>query len=79
MSTVVKPVSTLAGKRTSSAKASTTTTSLAQKPLFPGIVKIEGVCGGSACIVRIRIPVWSVIEWQQMGVSPAKILKIYPT
>lgn len=50
-----------------------------RKPLFPGIVKTKGVCGGSACIVRTRIPVWSVIEWQQMGCSNAKILKIYPT
>jgi len=79
MPTVAKSVSTLAGKRTSSAKASTTTTSRTHKPLSPGIVKIEGVCGGNACIMRTRIPVWSIIEWQQMGVSTAKILKIYPT
>ncbi|MCU0424967.1 MAG: DUF433 domain-containing protein [Candidatus Kapabacteria bacterium] len=50
-----------------------------RKMLFPDIVKLRGVCGGSACIVRTRIPVWSVIEWQQMGCSTAKILKIYPT
>jgi uncharacterized protein (DUF433 family) len=50
-----------------------------RKQTFPGIVKTKGVCGGSACIVRTRIPVWSIIEWQQMGCSNAKILKIYPT
>lgn len=79
MSTVVKPINALAGKRKSSAKASTTTKSRAQKQLSPGIVKIHGVCGGNACIVRTRIPVWSIIEWQQMGCSNTKILKIYPT
>ncbi len=50
-----------------------------REDIFPGIVKTKGVCGGSACIVRTRIPVWSVIEWQQMGCSNTKILKIYPT
>ena len=34
---------------------------------FPGIENTPGVCGGSACIIRTRIPVWSIVEFMQMG------------
>ena len=46
---------------------------------FPGIEKTPGVCGGSACIIRTRIPVWSIIEYMQMGVGAEKLLKSFPT
>lgn len=46
---------------------------------FPGIEKTPGVCGGSACIIRTRIPVWSVIEYIQMGVGQDKLLQNFPT
>ena len=46
---------------------------------FPGIEKTPGVCGGSACIIRTRIPVWSIIEYIQMGVGQDKMLQNFPT
>ena len=46
---------------------------------FPGIEKTPGVCGGSACIIRTRIPVWSIIEYMQMGVGKEKLLQNFPT
>lgn len=46
---------------------------------FPGIEKNMGVCGGSACIIRTRIPVWSIIEYMLMGVEREKLLKNFPT
>jgi len=47
--------------------------------LFPGIEKTEGVCGGSACVIRTRVPVWSLVAWKKAGLSDEKILKNYPT
>lgn len=46
---------------------------------FPGIEKTSGVCGGSACIIRTRIPVWSIIEYIQLGVAKEKLLQNFPT
>ncbi len=46
---------------------------------FPGIEKTPGVCGGSACIIRTRIPVWSLVEYQQMGVGKERLLKNFPS
>jgi uncharacterized protein (DUF433 family) len=43
-----------------------------------GIVKTTGVCGGRACIVGTRIPVWTLVEIQKMGLSDAEILTHYP-
>lgn len=45
---------------------------------FQGIEKTNGVCGGSACIIRTRIPVWTLVEIQKMGLSDADILTHYP-
>lgn len=47
--------------------------------IFPGIEKTTGVCGGSACIIRTRIPVWTLVELQQMGTSNATLLEFYPS
>lgn len=45
----------------------------------PGIERTQGVCGGSACIVRTRIPVWLLHGLHQQGMSEADILYNYPT
>jgi uncharacterized protein (DUF433 family) len=46
---------------------------------FPGIEKTPNVCGGSACIIRTRIPVWSIVEYILMGVGKEKLLLNFPT
>lgn len=46
---------------------------------FPGIESRPDVCGGEACIVRTRIPVWVLVRARQMGVSEADMLRSYPT
>lgn len=45
----------------------------------PGIETRSGVCGGAACIVRTRIPVWTLVQGQRLGQSEAELLAIYPT
>ena len=44
-----------------------------------GVEKTKGVCGGSACIVRTRIPVWLLVEARNLGTSEAALLQSYPT
>ena len=46
---------------------------------FPGIERRPGVQGGAPCIVRTRIPVWTLAEFRQMGASDADLLRSYPT
>jgi uncharacterized protein (DUF433 family) len=46
---------------------------------YPGIESIPGVCGGEACIVRTRIPVWILEQARRHGVSEADLLDAYPT
>ncbi len=46
---------------------------------FPGIETTKGVCGGSACIIRARIPVWTLVAFKNGGLSDAGILQSYPT
>jgi len=46
---------------------------------FPGIEKTPGVSGGSACIIRTRIPVRTLVAFKNMGLSDEKILANYPT
>lgn len=46
---------------------------------FPGIESTPGVCGGKPCIVRTRIPVWSLEQSRRMGISEAEILGAYPS
>ena len=45
---------------------------------FPGIESNAGVCGGEACVVRTRIPVWMLVNARRLGVSEAKLLESYP-
>jgi len=46
---------------------------------FPGVESRPGVCGGEACIVRTRIPVWMLEQARRLGTSEADLLRIYPT
>ncbi len=50
----------------------------AKTNLWAGITKTPGVVGGDACIRNMRIPVWSLVEYHQMGASDDKILEAYP-
>ena len=47
--------------------------------VFPGIDSRPDVCGGEACVVRTRIPVWQLEQLRRMGASDAQILTAYPT
>ena len=44
-----------------------------------GIEKTPGVCGGDACIVGTRIPIWVLVNARKLGISEAQLLKDYPT
>jgi uncharacterized protein (DUF433 family) len=46
---------------------------------WQGIEKTPGVCGGDACIVNTRIPVWLLVNAHRLGISEAQILQNYPT
>ncbi len=46
---------------------------------FPGIEKTPNVCGGSACIIRTRIPVWTLVSFKKLGMNDAALLKSYPS
>jgi len=46
---------------------------------FPGIESRAAVCGGDACVVRTRIPVWALEHLRRQGASDAEILRAYPT
>jgi uncharacterized protein (DUF433 family) len=45
---------------------------------FPGIESVPGICGGEACIVRTRIPVWLLVQATKLGASEAELLSAYP-
>ena len=46
---------------------------------WPGVESRAEVCGGEACIVRTRIPVWLLDHARRLGASEAKLLRDYPT
>jgi uncharacterized protein (DUF433 family) len=46
---------------------------------FPGIATDACVCGGSARIVRTRIPVWTLENYRRLGLSEGGILQAFPT
>lgn len=46
---------------------------------FGGIESRPDVCGGSACIVRTRIPVWILENARRNGVTESGLLLDYPT
>lgn len=46
---------------------------------WPGVEKTPGVQGGDACIVRTRIPIWTLEAYRQLGWSDEQILANFPT
>jgi uncharacterized protein (DUF433 family) len=46
---------------------------------FPGIASHPEVCGGVACIVRTRIPVWALVHARLLGTTDADLLRCYPS
>ena len=46
---------------------------------FPGIDIRPDVCGGEPCIVRTRIPVWTLVQARRLGVTESDLLKSYPS
>jgi uncharacterized protein (DUF433 family) len=46
---------------------------------WPGIESRPDVCGGEACLVRTRIPVWVLEQARRLGVKEAALLTSYPT
>jgi uncharacterized protein (DUF433 family) len=50
----------------------------AQTKSWTEITKTPGVVGGDACIRNMRIPVWSLVQYRQMGANDDRILEAYP-
>jgi uncharacterized protein (DUF433 family) len=46
---------------------------------FPGVDSRPDVCGGEACIVRTRIPVWLLEQARRLGASEPTLLAAYPS
>jgi uncharacterized protein (DUF433 family) len=46
---------------------------------WAGIERIPGVAGGEACIVRTRIPVWSIENYRRLGWGEVEILENFPS
>jgi len=46
---------------------------------WPGIDSDPRICGGEACIVRTRIPVWLLEQARRLGLREADLLANYPT
>ena len=46
---------------------------------FSGVESDPDVCGGEACVVRTRIPVWVLVQSRRVGMSEADLLGAYPT
>lgn len=47
--------------------------------VFPGIEKNPNICGDSACIIRTRIPVWTIISFKKLGMTNEKLLASFPS
>jgi uncharacterized protein (DUF433 family) len=46
---------------------------------WPGVEKTPGVQGGDACIVRTRIPIWTLERYRRLGWDDEQILANFPT
>ena len=46
---------------------------------WAGIEKNAGVSGGEACIVRTRIPVWTLENYRRMGWTEVAVLENFPS
>jgi uncharacterized protein (DUF433 family) len=42
------------------------------------VQRAEEVCGGATRIRNTRYTVWGLVEWKQLGLSDAEILKRHP-
>lgn len=47
-------------------------------PHFPSVVHTPDVCGGSARLVRTRIPIWVLQRMRQLEFTEEKIMECYP-
>lgn len=47
-------------------------------PTSSRIIRDPRVCGGDACIVRTRIPVWLLVQARNLGSGESEILAAYP-
>jgi len=47
--------------------------------VYAGVEARPDVCGGAACIVRTRIPVWVLERARQLGLSEGTLLQSYPS
>ena len=47
--------------------------------VWPGVEKNAGIAGGAACIVRTRIPIWTLESYRRQGWSEARILSNFPS
>lgn len=45
----------------------------------PGIERVHGVCGGEACLLRTRIPVWVLVHARNLGTDDSDLLSAYPS
>lgn len=46
---------------------------------WAGIEKTTGVSGGEACIVRTRIPVWTLENYRRLGWTEVAVLENFPS
>jgi len=46
---------------------------------WAGIENTAGVSGGEACIVRTRIPVWTLENYRRLGWTEAALLENFPS
>jgi len=45
----------------------------------PGVESEAGVMGGDPCILRTRIPIWSLVRARQLGAVEDDLLRSYPS
>jgi len=46
---------------------------------WAGVENTAGVSGGEACIVRTRIPVWTLENYRRLGWTEAALLENFPS
>jgi uncharacterized protein (DUF433 family) len=46
---------------------------------WPGIEWLPGVAGGAACVIRTRIPVWTLEQYRRLGWNEARLLDNFPS
>ena len=44
-----------------------------------GVERVRGVCGGEACLLRTRIPVWVLVHARDLGTDDSDLLSAYPS